>query len=169
MNTRLPPEVKGSKFIMYKKLQVGSMLMVVLLMLSVAFGGAKPAQADAAQNMSARVVGFYKWYVGKIKADKRPLNSRETMRQYTSRRLWKWLNSQAYAEFGADYFLDAQDFDNDWDQARVSNVRIKGQTATLTASLGRPKPRDKGIGVHTLKLRLVKEAGVWKIDRVNGN
>lgn len=125
------------------------------------------AQAGPEQIVKQRTRAFYGWYVGQIKREKSPLANRAVMRSYVSRRLEKWLYSPAFQEYGADYFLDAQDFDSDWDKARAAIVRRKGNTATVQAFLGRPKPPGKGMGVHSLSLKWVRENGVWKIDRVN--
>jgi hypothetical protein len=130
-------------------------------------GSHQPASADTSQAIGAKVTSFYKWYVGQIKADKSPMKNRAMIRRHVSARLWRWLNSSAYGEYGADYFIAAQDFDSDWDQAKVSDVRINGNVARLKVTLGQPKARDKGIGTHSLDLRLVKQSGAWKIDRVS--
>ena len=144
-----------------------SMLSAILVLGLLAGASTKSASAQASPALKRQVVGFYRWYVGEVKRGHYPIDKRATMRRYVSLRLSKWLASPALREYGADYFLAAQDFDNDWDRAAVSQVKVNGKAATATVALGRPKPRDKGIGVRRLHLKLVKESGVWKIDRVN--
>jgi hypothetical protein len=129
----------------------------------------RAAQARPEHSVKGRARAFYSWYVGQVKRDKNPLDNRATMRRYISRRLQKWLYSPAFREYGADYFLDAQDFDDDWDKLRTGALRVRGATATLRVTLGRPKPAGKGIGAHPLNLKWVREGGTWKIDRVNNN
>ena len=127
------------------------------------------AQASTESVVKGRARAFYSWYVSEVKQGKDPFAKRATVRRYVSRRLEKWLYSPAFKEYGADYFTDAQDFDNDWDRLRAGKFRRNGNTATLQAVLGRPKPAGKGIGAKSINLKWVRESGVWKIDRVNDN
>jgi hypothetical protein len=63
-----------------------------------------------------------------------------------------------------DYFLDAQDFDNQWaNKISVSNVEIKGAKSTAQVFLDGAQGMKKKLVVH-----LVNEAGTWKIDKVQG-
>ena len=145
-------------------------LLLVLLASVLAMGSFSPASADTQQAISQKVKKFYGWYVARLSKDKSPMDNRAMIRNHSSRRLWKWLNSKAYGEYGADYFLAAQDFGRDWGtNLKISNFKTKGKVVTLTLRLGRTKPEQTEIGPHTIKLKLVKESGAWKIDRVNGN
>ncbi len=94
------------------------------------------------------------------------MKNRALMRFYTSRRLNRWLYSSAYEDYDSDYFLQAQDYDDDWNQAHVRDARVSGNTARLLATLGSPKPANKGLGEQKLRLKMVKEDGLWKIDAV---
>jgi hypothetical protein len=123
-------------------------------------GGASTASQRA---IGRRVRSFYALWVGH--GD--PMNNRALIRSYSSRRLARWLYSSDYRDYDADYFLQAQDFDNDWNQAHVRDVRVRGNTARLFATLGSPKPEGKGIGARRLRLKMVKENGLWKIDTVD--
>jgi hypothetical protein len=86
--------------------------------------------------------------------------------------LGKWLYSIPEGHYGADYFIDAQDWDEEWvDSISASRVTVRGNEARLTITLGVFKNgrRSKGIGKHVLRLKMVKENGQWKIDRINDN
>jgi hypothetical protein len=139
-------------------------LLFSALLLSIS----RPASANTPQAIGNKITGFYKWYVGELKKDKVPMDNKATIRHYSSRRLWNYFHSKAYEDFNADYFTSAQDFGDDWNVARASNVRIHGRTATMVVTLGTPKKNERDMGQRTLQLKLVKEAGAWKIDRVNG-
>jgi len=154
-------------------------LFVLSLGLGLVVGGVARAQeaqthargdggvsSSAQKNIARRVRSFYAFWVRGTKSSHDPLKNRAMVRAYSSQRLARWLYSPAYLEYDADYFLQAQDFDNDWDQARVADVRVQGNTASATATLGHPKPASKGIGERRLRLHLVSEGGQWKIDRV---
>ena len=67
-------------------------------------------------------------------------------------------------EYDADYFINAQDFDESW---RVSTTKavIAKNAAMLKVALKSTKPKNEGFS-ETLTVKLIKEAGVWKIDRV---
>lgn len=132
---------------------------------------------DGASNASRpaierRVRTFYAFWVGQAKRDKDPLENRAMIGAYASKRLTRWLYSPAYRTsdedvYGADYFMQAQDFDHNWDQVRISDVRVQGGVARLFATLGSPKAEGQGIGPWRLRLKMVKENGQWKIDSVD--
>lgn len=112
---------------------------------------------------------FYKWYLNNLNKERYPREQEKPkMLKAVSARLGKWLYSKAYENYGADYFLDAQDFDKSWENGiKSSKAVIKGNTATLKITLVSP-PGSGGFGNHVLAVKLVKEAGAWKIDRVSG-
>lgn len=131
---------------------------------------ALPAQAaPKSDKMSVRdnVRWFYAWYVGQINDQKDPLADRAKIAKFTSRRLNRWLHSSQYADYGADYFLQAQDFDADWTRATVNAVTIEGNRARVAATLGVFKAEEIGIGPRKLNLKMIKENGAWKIDSVS--
>lgn len=145
-------------------------LFVFLFASLLAAGNFNSASANTEQAITGKVKKFYGWYVNEIHNDRLPFRNQAMIRNHSSRRLWKWLNSQAYRDFGADYFLDAQDFARDWGtQIAISNFKMKGNVTTFTMRMGSPKPDQTQMGPHTIKLKLVKESGSWKIDRVDGN
>ncbi len=125
------------------------------------------ARADSASNANQRAIerrvrAFYAFWGKPDDA----MKNRALMRFYTSRRLNRWLYSSAYEDYDSDYFLQAQDYDDDWNQAHVRDARVSGNTARLLATLGSPKPANKGLGEQKLRLKMVKEDGLWKIDAV---
>lgn len=112
---------------------------------------------------------FYKWYLTELNNERYPINRQKSeILKRVSKRLGRWLYSPAYEEFGADYFLDAQDWDENWAKGiTTSKAIIKGNNATVKVSLTAPKGMNKGFGARSLNVKLVKEGGTWKIDRVN--
>jgi hypothetical protein len=109
---------------------------------------------------------FYKSYIHSINFYKKATNpyegGRALLKKYVSLRFIRAIdrNEKLPAEsdaFDADYFLLDQDTSgytekNIW----VSKVAVKGTTATANVSLGGWK----------LKVSLIQEGGVWKIDKV---
>jgi len=64
----------------------------------------------------------------------------------------------------ADFFIDAQDFDETWEKKHlhVKEPGFRVTRATASVTLKGTSFDDK------LRVGLRKEGGVWKIDNVNG-
>ncbi len=121
------------------------------------------AKAVATPEQTAK--NFYVWYLAELNKNKFPIDQKQTMNKSISKRLSHWVYSPAYEEYGADYFIDAQDFDENW-QATTTRAVIKGNTATFKVLLAAPKGQ-KSLFKQTLQIKMVKEGGAWKIDSVN--
>ena len=126
------------------------------------------AQAVAATppKPDAVIREFYKWYVHALNQNKEPLTGeRAVMRKYVTLRLIREIDRMAKGPDGldGDYFIDAQDWDKDWEKnIAVSNLVVKNTIATATVAL-------KGEQMNrNLQLTLKQEGGAWKIDRVKG-
>jgi hypothetical protein len=140
-------------------MRITSVLLVVIVCFS-ALQAQNQTPAAAAQ-------GFYRWYFGELNADRFPIDrNRPEMRRRVSARLARWLFSPAYREYGADYFLDAQDFDRAWWKTlTVTPGKTTGNTAIVTVTMPKTDFFDRKIVTVTM----VREAGAWKIDKVKGH
>jgi len=142
-----------------------AILMLLMFGLTVAPSFAQ-AVATPPPKPDAVIREFYQWYVHEVIQNKDPLTAgRKTMRKYVTARLLGAIDRMAKGPDGldGDYFLDAQDFDNDWEKnIAVSNLVVKTTIATATVAL---KGKDMN---RNLQLTLKQEAGVWKIDKVVG-
>ena len=107
----------------------------------------------------AVIKNFYYWYINAVEAGTDPFKKgRATLQKYVTLRLIKQIEK---SETDADAFLQTQEWDKAWaDNANVSNVRVKGATATAIVTF------DAATNYPRVSVTLVKEAGVWKIDRV---
>lgn len=119
--------------------------------------------AIAAQSTPETTIkNFYSWYVREISKNKFPLAEQPTkMKQFITARCYNE-NKKAYDnnEFDADYFISAQDFDERWaTNVKMSNVKINGNKATANVVLDGKSSFDS-----KLKLKLIKEKSIWKID-----
>jgi len=134
-------------------------LSIPLLLVLAAGALAQATPERAAQD-------FYRWYITELNADRYPIQRQKTaVRPKVSARLGKWLYSKAYEEYGADYFLDAQDWDPKWAKTATAKKNSqKGNTATVTLDFG-PSEFMNG---HKVRVTMLKEGGTWKIDRVAG-
>ena len=104
-------------------------LLVSTLLVSVCAGVASAQASSPAQTAE----DFYKWYLTELKAEHEPLlQSKRQMLQKVSTRLGRWVYSKAYEEYGADYFLDAQDYERTWaDGISAARAVMKGNTSTV--------------------------------------
>ncbi len=112
---------------------------------------------------------FYKWYLTELNAERAPIRqNKKRMLEFISARLSRWVYSPAYSEYGADYFIDAQDWEHSWVNG-ISATRpvIKAATATLRIQFEPAEGVFSGFGRRTLQVKLVKAGGVWKIDMIN--
>ena len=125
------------------------------------------ANVSAQKTPEITVKEFYTFYMKGLKNSGYPIDSKTMMRKYISRRLAGWVYSKSYREYGADYFIDGQDFEEKWLPISVSKAVIKGNTATLKVTLDVPKGVKTQWKKSVLPVKLVKENGVWKIDEIN--
>ena len=132
--------------------------------LSLPASAAEPAKtAGATPEDSIR--SFYSWYVTALVANRDPMKQRTEMKRFATDRLLKEIDKMKKGPEGlnGDYFLDAQDFDEQWaKKISVSNVKIAGAKATAHVLLDGPDGMRKNLVVQ-----LVNDAG-WKIDKVQG-
>lgn len=130
-----------------------------------------PTYAAEAANASTTtpeesIRGFYNWYVTALVANRDPMKQRTEMKRFATDRLLKEIDKMKKGPEGlnGDYFLDAQDFDEQWaKKIAVSSVRIEGAKATSHVLLDGPEGMRK-----KLLVQLVNAAGAWKIDKVQG-
>lgn len=134
-------------------------------LLSFLIGSICASIAKAADMPEQAAKSFYQWYLKRIITEKSPRKDKATFQKFVSKRLSRWYYSPAYEEYGADYFIDAQNFDENW-HVTTSKAVIKGNTATLRVKLAVPNA-GKDSWTQNLTVKLVKEDGVWKIDSVN--
>jgi hypothetical protein len=114
----------------------------------------------------AAIKEFYSWYINLLKQSKEPFKQKVEMRKYTTPRLMKELNRLYNSPDGldADYFIDAQDFDEDWENnITVSNIKVNSNRASADLLLD-----GKQLGKKRLKVNLVNINNSWKIDKVKG-
>ncbi len=143
-------------------MKIVSIIILTFLLCGIGSGQAKPTPEQTAKN-------FYTWYLTELNAERYPIRqAKRQMLGKISTRLGRWIYSKSYEEYGADYFLDAQDWDQNWvNGIFTSKAVIKGKTATVKLTFNIPKGTYSGFGTRTLPIGLVKEGGTWRIDKVN--
>ena len=122
--------------------------------------------SKAADTPEQTTKSFYQWYVKELAREGgNPIDNKQKLAKYVTKRLIKQINAWLAAEeYNADYFINAQDFDESW-QVSTSKAVVSRNTATLKVSLKSTKPKNQGFS-QNLTVKLVKEIGEWKIDTV---
>ena len=139
--------------------------LLVTIVLTIPSGAAEPAKSSTA-TPEETIRSFYQWYVTALVANRDPMKQRAEMKRFATDRLLKEIDKMKKGPEGlnGDYFLDAQDFDEQWaKKISVSNVKIEGAKATAHVLLDGPEGMRK-----KLVVQLVNDAGAWKIDKVQG-
>ena len=130
------------------------------------------ARTPAVRSPEIVLKEFYKWYIHAGSHDIDPFKKdKATLRKYVTVRFIREIERNDKLPegegFDADYFLQTQDplpssganNEADWLKSiSVSKIAIKGTTATAIVTFfdGYPK----------VKVSLILEGGVWKIDKV---
>jgi hypothetical protein len=140
------------------------MIGFAVFLIFIANAGVNYAQTAATPEQAAK--SFYQWYVRELAREGgNPIQQKKTVLKSVSKKLGNFIYSPSYEEYGADYIIDAQDFDETW---RVSTTKavVRGNNATLKILLKSARPKNQDFS-RTLPLKMVKENGEWKIDLVN--
>ena len=89
---------------------------------------ATPISSPSSASPESTVERFYRWYIGNLKKHVEPRKDRSTeMRQFVTARLMSQLGrKRGVEEPDADYFLDAQDYDDAWED----RISTEGSRAT---------------------------------------
>jgi len=140
---------------------------ILLVLLVVLFFHIGVSSQTNSPEQSAK--DFYKWYLTELNAEREPIrDNKRLMLQKVSARLGKWLCSKAYEEYGADYILDAQDYEQSWANGiSAAPAATTGNVSNVKLTFTPKRGTFSGFGVRKMNIRLVKENGVWKIDMVN--
>jgi hypothetical protein len=115
------------------------------------------------------VTAFYKWYLHELSLEHNPRPTTPKVNAVISTRLRKWFKSKEGKEWDADYFIDAQDWDPKWEtHIKTTTAVVRGNNADLRVILGPEVKAVDAMSPHTLRIKMVKESGGWKIDHING-
>lgn len=110
---------------------------------------------------------FYQWYVQALMQNRDPFaKGRAELKRYASARLIQEIDRMRKGPDGldGDYFLDAQDFDQEWAKnISVTPPVITGNRATTEVTLA-----GKEMGSRKLRVTLVRGTDGWKVDKVQG-
>ena len=108
---------------------------------------------------------FYSWYLGALAANRDPLRDDEaTLARQVSAALMAEIRKKIASPDGleADYFIQAQDYGEDWlHHIAVSPPKAVGAATQVDVDLGAAKATRQ-----RLLVTLVQEGGAWKIRKV---
>lgn len=131
----------------------------ITLMAIISFAGTVRA---APQTPDSVIKDFYKWYITTIDSGVEPtVKGRPTLKRYITARLLKQVDrEEKFDDADTDSILPTQEWDKTWaNTVKVSKLVVKGMTATAVVTF-------RSESYPRLLVALVKETGVWKIDRV---
>ena len=143
---------------------------VVLLFIVCGIVVLLPAASCAQASPEQTLTTFYKWYLHEFSLEHTPRPTSSKVDAVVSSRLRKWFKSKEGREWDADYFIDAQDWDPKWEtHIKTTTPVINGNIAEVRVILGPNVKAADSMSPHTLKIKMVKESGAWKIDHINGH
>jgi hypothetical protein len=138
---------------------------LVCVLLVCACGAHAQSPASSQNTPQATLTAFYHWYLEELAKSRDPLHDdRAKIEVYVSKGLLREIDRRSKSAEGLDedYFIRAQDYLEDWaSNIVVSEVQIKGTTASAVVTLGSTKQSR-----HPLSLNLIKEGDAWKISKV---
>lgn len=127
--------------------------------------------AQTSGTPEAAAANFYRWYLRQLNAGKDPRSQqRKTLLTFLSRDFGRRFYAIPNDRYDADVFLDAQDFDEEWERSvSTSRASVRGKRATFNIILGVFKNGkiSKGIGRHILRVQMIRDRGGWKINHIN--
>jgi len=140
---------------------IGRLLITCLL----AIGSAHAASAQQVATPEQCTKVFYEWYLAQLAADKDPVSDDSpALKDRVATPLLRLIERKRRSPDGmdADYFIQAQDYLDDWlVQVSVKPRTISKTTAKVDATLG-----EKPDTSRKLRVTLIRESGTWKISRV---
>lgn len=148
--------------------QIASLLVAIITATLCHFTSAAEPAKSLSSNPTETIRGFYHWYVTELIANRDPMSNRPELKRFATARLLNEIGKMKRGPEGlnGDYFVDAQDFDNQWaKKITVSNVQINDKTATAEVLL-KGATADMN---RRLKVNLALENGTWKVDKVQGS
>lgn len=124
----------------------------------IAAASAQPLTPEAALRK------FYHWYVHALNQNLEPLGKQKAaLKKYLTRRLYlELVKRERRGEIDSDYFLDAQDWDHDWE----NNIAISKPSLHAGRAIALVDLTGREMSIK-LRVTLKKEAGGWKIDKVS--
>jgi hypothetical protein len=153
--------MRSSKFKSFQRSFAATILLAGLAFLPIA--------AVAQTSPEATLTAFYKWYLRELRLEHYPKKTLPRIDAAVSARLRKWFRTGEGREWDADYFIDAQDWDPKWEtHINVDKAVINGNNADVRVILGPRVKAANTMSPHTLRIKMVKERGGWKIDHING-
>ncbi|MEY2528990.1 MAG: hypothetical protein QOJ05_1080 [Verrucomicrobiota bacterium] len=147
--------------------QIASLFVAIIALTYCHSASAAEPAKSLSSNPAETIRGFYHWYVTELIANRDPMSNQKELKHFATARLLNELGKMKRGPEGlnGDYFVDAQDFDNQWaKKISISNVQINDKNATAEVML-KGATADMN---RRLKVNLALEGGTWKVDKVQG-
>ena len=116
------------------------------------------------------VKNFYAWYVDKLNTNQgySLVKKKGDAESLLTNDLYKFLLKDSKEEdgIGVDYFLQAQDWGEDWGKVTILDTKITGSKAVCTVQLGTKKDSKDGMVAQKLRVTVVDKKAGWRIEKV---
>lgn len=141
-------------------------LRVAAICIVLAIPAVAVTTAQSNNTPESRTKDFYSWYLKAMVKGKDPTKNKTVTKSYLSLRFSRWYYSKAGQNVDYDVFVGSQEWADAWaDNIEVTEaVYVTPNIAALHVMFTAPPDGD----VTKLQVKLVKEGGKWKIDRVAG-
>lgn len=127
----------------------------------------KVLMSDKAEDMAKN---FYVWYMNRINgtSDYVLIQEKNDAEAVLTPDLLKFLQKANKKEggLGMDYFLQAQDWGEDWGTVSVLNTQLDGSKAVCTVQLGNGKGGKDAMAAQKLRVTMVDKKAGWRIHKV---
>jgi hypothetical protein len=144
---------------------LGRWLWLPVLLLALSSGAAEETDASSPESVIRQ---FYQWYVPVLVSQRDPFEKdRAQLKRFVTERLLRQIDHARKGPDGldGDYFVDAQDFDQEWARnITVSTPIIQNKHAAVEVEL-----KSSELGPRNLLVDLVWDHGTWKFDKVESH
>src|ERR1700741_3972204 len=96
--------------------QIASLLAAIITVACCHSASAAEPAKSLSSNPAETIRGFYHWYVTELIANRDPMSNGKELNHFATARLLDEIGKMKRGPEGlnGDYFVDAQDFDNQW-------------------------------------------------------
>ncbi len=127
----------------------------------------KVLMSDKGEDMAKN---FYVWYMDKLNTTDgfSLIGQKSDAEVVLTGNLLKMLQKADKQEggLGMDYFLQAQDWGDDWGNVAVLSTKTDGSKAVCTVQLGTGKKGKEGMAAQKLSVTVIDKKAGWRIEKV---
>jgi hypothetical protein len=114
------------------------------------------------------VKNFYAWYIDKKNTNEsyQLLANKSDAESTLTNNLYKTLVKSQKKGVDSDYFIQAQDFGNDWGNVSILNSKVVGAANIFNIKLGGTSKDPKEMAAQNLEVTVMDTKPGWRIEKV---